>query len=408
MAQTFGDPEAAAEPMEVAGEADLAAVTDFHAAEAMASSEAPGWQPEPGAIDQGFALASGGSFDASADAAAPEWASAPAAAAEPTAWDAPAPDQDLPADDPYPAAPPDPPSAALDFSAPELTDGDDAGDLSWAGSPGNSPAHPAHEAIDLAADASALALHAEPSAAPETAGFDLAAPNAHESELPEEELPTLDGDALIEEVPADVVEPVEEAAPPDAPAPYDAGLFATAAAEPAQEPAAYDPAAYEVPPGEAPEPAAPLAAEAELPVDVVDAPEPEVLDPGVPAEDFYVHGAHRVVVHTLEGQVKRGFIENADLAAAELDLAATQGGPAEAVATANVKAIFFMLAPGEQPAAPHGSRVRVTFRDGRQVAGFSPDYREGAFGFYMIPADARTSTGRIWVYQAAVKQVAVS
>jgi hypothetical protein len=42
------------------------------------------------------------------------------------------------------------------------------------------------------------------------------------------------------------------------------------------------------------------------------------------------------------------------------------------------------------------------------VAGFSPDYHEGGVGFFMIPADTRTNTGRIWVYQAAVKQVSVS
>jgi len=67
-----------------------------------------------------------------------------------------------------------------------------------------------------------------------------------------------------------------------------------------------------------------------------------------------------------------------------------------------------MLAPGETAPAPEGKRVRVTFRDGRQVAGFSPDYREGGIGFFMIPADARTNTGRIWVYRAAVRQVSVS
>jgi hypothetical protein len=29
-------------------------------------------------------------------------------------------------------------------------------------------------------------------------------------------------------------------------------------------------------------------------------------------------------------------------------------------------------------------------------------------GFFMIPADTRTNTGRIWVYRSAVKNVAVS
>ena len=52
--------------------------------------------------------------------------------------------------------------------------------------------------------------------------------------------------------------------------------------------------------------------------------------------------------------------------------------------------------------------MRVTFRDGRQLAGFSPDYGEDGPGFFMVPGDSRTNTGRIWVYRASVKQVSVS
>jgi hypothetical protein len=137
------------------------------------------------------------------------------------------------------------------------------------------------------------------------------------------------------------------------------------------------------------------------------APEPLAPQPE-PAPSYGIPGVHRVVVHTLEGQVKRGVITDADLASAALDLAPQAGGITEPVPTEHVKAIFFMLAPGEHAPAAEGKRVRVTFRDGRQVAGFSPDYREDALGFFMIPADARTSTSRIWVYQAAVRQVAVS
>jgi hypothetical protein len=121
-----------------------------------------------------------------------------------------------------------------------------------------------------------------------------------------------------------------------------------------------------------------------------------------------VAGSHRVVVHTLDGEVLRGTLADCDLEAAELALdAGAPEGPTP-VPSAGVKAIFFMLAPGEHPPAPQGRRVRVAFRDGRQVAGFSPDYREDGAGFFMIPADTRTNTGRIWVYQAAVKQVSLS
>jgi hypothetical protein len=106
--------------------------------------------------------------------------------------------------------------------------------------------------------------------------------------------------------------------------------------------------------------------------------------------------------------VKRGVLQDADLAAASLSLAPQPGAEPEAVDAAKVKAIFFMLAPGEQPPAAEGRKVRVTFRDGRQIAGFSPDYDESGPGFFMVPGDTRTNTGRIWVYRAAAKQVAVS
>ena len=115
-----------------------------------------------------------------------------------------------------------------------------------------------------------------------------------------------------------------------------------------------------------------------------------------------------MVLHTVDGQVKRGLLVDAALDAVELALVPQGPGAPEIVATDNVKAIFFMLAPGEKSATPEGKKVRVTFRDGRQVAGYSPDYVEGTIGFFMIPADTRTNTGRIWVYQLAVRQVAVS
>ncbi len=95
-------------------------------------------------------------------------------------------------------------------------------------------------------------------------------------------------------------------------------------------------------------------------------------------------------------------------AAPHIALAPQPGAAPEPVETTKVKAIFFMLAPGEAAPAAEGKKVRVTFRDGRQIAGFSPDYDETGPGFFMIPGDTRTNTGRIWVYRASVKQVAVS
>jgi hypothetical protein len=115
-----------------------------------------------------------------------------------------------------------------------------------------------------------------------------------------------------------------------------------------------------------------------------------------------------VVVHTIEGLVKRGILEDPELDLPSLALAPQPGAAQEEIATEKVKAIFFMLSPGEKAPVAEGKRVRVTFRDGRQIAGFSPDYHESGIGFFMIPADTKTNTGRIWVFRAAVRQVAVS
>jgi hypothetical protein len=129
---------------------------------------------------------------------------------------------------------------------------------------------------------------------------------------------------------------------------------------------------------------------------------------GAATPDYRIAGAHRVVVHTVEGLVKRGALQDPSLDAPALALAPQPGAPAEEVPTAKVKAIFFMLSPGEKAPTAEGKRVRVTFRDGRQIAGFSPDYHDDGIGFFMIPADTKTNTGRIWVFRSAVRQVAVS
>jgi len=172
-----------------------------------------------------------------------------------------------------------------------------------------------------------------------------------------------------------------------------------------------DPPARPSPPI-APPPPPPVAAPVEPPVQVAPAPPPPEPppapwdEPDAPALHALV-GSFRVVVHTVDGQVKRGTLLDPTLEVSPLELHLPDGG-SDHLPVDRVRAIFFMLTQGEPPAAPDGARVRVTFRDGRQVAGFSPDYDPAAPGFFMIPADTRTNTARIWVYRSAVRQMSVS
>ncbi|HZI11107.1 MAG TPA: hypothetical protein VE153_12025, partial [Myxococcus sp.] len=132
---------------------------------------------------------------------------------------------------------------------------------------------------------------------------------------------------------------------------------------------------------------------------------PAVEDASSPITSF-VEGEHRVIIHTIEGQVKRGTIRDADLLDEVISLEQQSGFAPEQISGKRVKAIFFMLPTGARQPQAEGQKIRVTFNDGRQVAGFSQDFKNPHPGFFVIPADQRTNTARIFIYRASVQAVA--
>lgn len=135
-------------------------------------------------------------------------------------------------------------------------------------------------------------------------------------------------------------------------------------------------------------------------------PEPAAAAWGAPAPEpsLVLPGEHRVVVHTLEGGVKRGLAANVDLAGESVGLAQGPGQPPlDFVPFSRTKAVFFMLQPGEKPQVATGRRVKVTFVDGRQVEGILGE--EIGQGFFLLPTEARTSTARVYVLSHAVRSV---
>ncbi|MGZ6029048.1 MAG: DUF6982 domain-containing protein, partial [Myxococcaceae bacterium] len=144
-------------------------------------------------------------------------------------------------------------------------------------------------------------------------------------------------------------------------------------------------------------------------------PPPPATDVATGAEVFggaylnptFVEGEHRVVLHTLEGQVRRGTVKDLDLLDAVIRLA-QPGRPPEAIAADRVKAIFFMQEPGTAALPSAGRRIRVGFADGRQIVGFSEDVDSGEQGFFLVPADTRTHTARIYVFRAGVQSISAA
>lgn len=155
-------------------------------------------------------------------------------------------------------------------------------------------------------------------------------------------------------------------------------------------------------PGAIPTPA-PMAGSSTPPP--VAAPEP-VVDEALPVLPLpsFLPGEHRIILHTLEGQVKRGVATDIDLEAEFLSFAGASGEP-EPIPFSRTKAVFFLLKPGEVPSAPDaGRRVRVTFIDGRQVEGLLGDEHE--LGFFLAPLETRSNTANVLVMRHAVRTVA--
>jgi hypothetical protein len=119
-----------------------------------------------------------------------------------------------------------------------------------------------------------------------------------------------------------------------------------------------------------------------------------------------ITGEYRVLLQTVDGQVQRGVLKDAELDAPDLTLSLASGA-AETLPQARVKAVFFMLAPGSRPPSTEGQKVRVTFKDGRPIEGFSKDHAAPAAGFFVVPADNRTNTEKIFIFRHAVQKIDV-
>ncbi len=147
------------------------------------------------------------------------------------------------------------------------------------------------------------------------------------------------------------------------------------------------------------------AARPEAPPEASPAPGTQgVFGPPMMLNPSFVEGEHRVVIHTLEGQVHRGTVKDLDLQDDVLPLQ-QQDGRAVRIPARRLKAVFFVLPPGGKTSLSRGERVQVTFRDGRQVVGYSEDHASGEPGFFVVPSDARTNTARVYVYRGGVQSI---
>src|SRR5712692_6760391 len=115
-----------------------------------------------------------------------------------------------------------------------------------------------------------------------------------------------------------------------------------------------------------------------------------------------VPGEHRVIIHLLDGQVKRGIVRDLDLTGSSVHLEEPE--IAEDIPFDQLKAVFFM---GSSTGGhlPEAQKIRVTLTDGRQLTGYSTDYKQSGTGFFLEPSDTRTHTFRIFLLHAGVEKI---
>jgi hypothetical protein len=123
--------------------------------------------------------------------------------------------------------------------------------------------------------------------------------------------------------------------------------------------------------------------------------------------------ANKVVVKYKDGTIRKGQTSNFFPNKTSFHLQPLKGGGVE-VTLEELKAIFFVkdfdgsrehrkVYTDEVPGG--GRKLRVTFRDGETMIGFTTGYTPDRPGFYLVPADLKGNNERVYVVKSATVRV---
>lgn len=113
----------------------------------------------------------------------------------------------------------------------------------------------------------------------------------------------------------------------------------------------------------------------------------------------------RVVLRYRDGRTERVALDPID-SSREVIVARRDDGESAEVPFADLKAVFFPRASGEEPLEPaSGMRIAVEFNDGEVIRG-SAQYNPERNGFFLFPDD-RSKNDRIFVVNSAIVSIEV-
>ncbi len=124
-----------------------------------------------------------------------------------------------------------------------------------------------------------------------------------------------------------------------------------------------------------------------------------------------------VVIRYLDKRLLKGTTEDfyPDKPEFHVHEAGNERGPAQKVAFRDLKAVFFVRSyEGNREhndnddlsqAKGQGRKIEVVFKDGEVLRGFTVGYSRLKQGFFVIPADPEPNNARVYVINAAVREV---
>jgi hypothetical protein len=118
-----------------------------------------------------------------------------------------------------------------------------------------------------------------------------------------------------------------------------------------------------------------------------------------------VQGLYEVVLYTMNGAVKHGTFQDADLSQPSVSLQTPE--ETEQVAVQHIKAVYFMK-PSEGAASlppVTGAYWKVVFNDGRRVEGQLSKPQEDAAGFFLVPRQEKSPTACLYINRSAVQEI---
>jgi hypothetical protein len=123
---------------------------------------------------------------------------------------------------------------------------------------------------------------------------------------------------------------------------------------------------------------------------------------------------NRVVVHFQGGRILKGTSHDFAPARDSFHLTEEEGGQVLEVVVERLKAVFFVrsfegdAARNDDPAAKRsgfGKRIRVRFRDGEEIIGYTSGFTANRPAFFLFPADEESNNEKVFVVVSATTAI---